>query len=119
MLRLDTPPARLRTTTLLEGVSYLVLVFVAVPLKHLAGEPLAVRVVGPVHGALFLAMCWLLWRAVAERGRSVGWAARIVLLSLVPFGAFALERGLRADERAHDRAQDLDGGEREPQRPSS
>lgn len=116
MLRLNSPPARLRTTTLLEGLSYLVLLFVAVPLKYLAGEPLGVRVVGPVHGALFLAMCWLLWRAVVERGRSLGWAARIVLYSLVPFGALALERGLREDERAFDRGADgADGagGERQ------
>jgi hypothetical protein len=48
----------------------------------------------------------------------VGWAARIVLLSLVPFGAFALERGLREDERAHDLVHDLAGSERERRGPS-
>jgi len=46
--------ARLRLVTWLEGLSLLTLLFVAMPLKHVFGMPLAVRVVGSVHGLLFL-----------------------------------------------------------------
>ena len=102
MLRFDSPAARLRTTALLEGLWYVVLLFVAVPLKYLGGEPLGVHLVGPVHGGLFLALCWLVWRAVTERGRPLSWAALVFVMSLVPFGTFAIDGRLRAEERAED-----------------
>ena len=45
---------QLRLVAFLEGSSFLVLLFIAMPLKYLAGLPLAVRVAGSVHGLLFL-----------------------------------------------------------------
>ena len=48
----------LRRLALLEGLTLLVLIFVAVPLKYVAHWPLGVRVVGPIHGLAFLAYCW-------------------------------------------------------------
>ena len=44
----------------IEGVSYLLLLGVAMPLKYAFGLPLAVKVVGMAHGVLFLAYCVLL-----------------------------------------------------------
>ena len=99
MLRLDTPPARLRTTTLLEGVSYVSLLFIAMPLKYLADQPLAVRVVGSLHGFLFVLMCWLLLRGLLVRKRSLRWAALIFVASLLPFGTFAIDRRLQAEDQ--------------------
>ena len=49
-----TKIGRLRIIGFLEGVSLLVLVFVAVPLKYMAHNPSLSRIMGPVHGALFL-----------------------------------------------------------------
>ena len=49
-----TPLRQLRLVALLEGTSFVVLLFIAMPLKYLADLPLAVRIVGSVHGALFL-----------------------------------------------------------------
>src|SRR5690606_33630714 len=49
-----TSVGRLRLLAFLEGVSLLVLVFVAVPMKHFFDNPAAVKAIGPVHGALFL-----------------------------------------------------------------
>ena len=51
---------RLRAIGMLEGVSFLVLLGVAMPLKYLAGMPAAVKIVGWVHGILFVALCWTL-----------------------------------------------------------
>lgn len=48
----------LRRLALLEGLTLLVLILVAVPLKYLAHWPLGVRIVGPVHGLAFLVYCW-------------------------------------------------------------
>jgi integral membrane protein len=108
-LRLDTPPARLRACAFLEGISYVVLLFVAMPLKYLAEEPLAVRIFGSLHGALFV---WLMLELLAGwrgRGRSLGWATRIGVASLLPFGTFFLDRGL-AGEDAEWRALRRDPG---------
>ncbi|MBF9224019.1 DUF3817 domain-containing protein [Hymenobacter ruricola] len=51
---------RLRLVAILEGVSFLVLLLVAMPLKYLAGQPQAVRPVGMAHGLLFVLYCFLL-----------------------------------------------------------
>lgn len=71
-----------------EGISYLLLVFVAMPLKYFADLPLAVTYVGWAHGVLFVGYCaflpvfffdrdWRFWRTV-----------RAFILALVPFGTF-------------------------------
>ncbi|MEO0322722.1 MAG: DUF3817 domain-containing protein [Myxococcota bacterium] len=91
-----------RGLSFIEGLSWLVLAFVGMPLKYLAGLPVAVRISGMAHGVLFV----LLGLAVAERffrGRwSFGLAAKVVGIALIPFGALVLEgrwrkQGLLAD----------------------
>ena len=49
-----SPIARLRVLGRIEGVTLLTLIGIAVPLKHLAGEPMLVTLLGPLHGAVFL-----------------------------------------------------------------
>ncbi len=97
---LKTPIGRLRAVALLEGVSFLVLLFIAMPLKYLAGMPLAVKMVGWAHGLLFvLYLLALVEVAVAHRWSLV----RIVgafIASLVPFGTFVLDARLRREEQA-------------------
>jgi integral membrane protein len=97
---LKTPLGRFRAVALLEGLSFVVLLFIAMPLKYLAGLPLAVRVVGMAHGVLFLLyLPSLLEVAVVHR-----WSFLRVLAafgaSLVPFGTFVLDARLRREERA-------------------
>ncbi|MFN0244044.1 MAG: DUF3817 domain-containing protein [Planctomycetota bacterium] len=101
VLRIDTPPARLRATAFVEGISYLVLLFVAMPLKYFADMPLAVRVVGSLHGALFVLLALLTLLAMRARGKTFGWGIRIGIASLVPFGTFFLDNDLRADDDEH------------------
>ena len=48
----------LRHLALLEGLTLLVLILVAVPLKYVAHWPLGVRIIGPIHGLAFLVYCW-------------------------------------------------------------
>jgi integral membrane protein len=89
----------------LEGASFLLLLGVAMPLKYLAGQPLAVRVVGMAHGVLFL----LFLAALARAAHHHGWPRRRVVAgvvaSLVPFGPFWFERQLA---RAPDPGRCLD-----------
>ena len=41
----------------IEGYSYIILLFIAMPLKYLAGIAIAVKIVGMIHGILFIAFC--------------------------------------------------------------
>ncbi len=85
---------RLRAVALVEGVSFLVLLGVAMPLKYLADMPLAVRIAGWIHGLLFIAVLYLLSRAAAERGWSWRQVAVVVIAALLPFGPFVIDRRL-------------------------
>lgn len=95
-----TSLGRFRAIALMEGVSYLLLLGVAMPLKYFAGFPEAVLAVGWAHGVLFV----LYLVALAD----VSWARRWRLVkilgafvaSLVPLGAFVLEARLRREGEA-------------------
>jgi integral membrane protein len=86
----------LRWLSLAEGVSLLLLVFIAMPLKHAMGLPLAVRIVGMVHGVLFLALLSSAAQTFFARDLSGARVLRVLLLALVPFGFVWVERMLRA-----------------------
>ncbi|MCR9197301.1 MAG: DUF3817 domain-containing protein [Planctomycetaceae bacterium] len=83
-----------RRLGLIEGTSTLVLFGVAMPLKYLAGMPTAVRIVGSVHGFLFVALALLLLLAVSKVpiSRAAAWLG--VLAAIVPFGPFVYDRWL-------------------------
>lgn len=69
-----------------EGASLLLLLFVAMPLKYAAGLSLAVRVVGMVHGVLFLALLSVAFRAWVEKAAPGAHVLKTLGWSLVPFG---------------------------------
>jgi integral membrane protein len=80
---------RLGIVSLLEASTLILLLFVAVPLKHLAGWPAAVAIAGPIHGLAFLAFMWLAIETAAAGECSKRDAARLVLMAFIPFGGFA------------------------------
>jgi integral membrane protein len=79
----------------LEGVSFLILLGVAMPLKYVWGLPVATRVAGLVHGLAFLSYGVMLIDAYASRQ----WPGRTIALGLLagflPAGTFAFVRRLR------------------------
>ena|SRR5690606_15515118 len=81
----------LRRVALAEAVSYLLLLGVAMPLKYLAGQPLAVRVVGMIHGLLFLLLCWALLQAWINRLPAKRCLA-VFALSFVPIAPFFFDK---------------------------
>ncbi len=94
---LRTPVGRLRAVALVEGVSYLVLLGVAMPLKYFAGSPGAVKAVGWAHGVLFvLYLLALAEVTVARRWRFMRILGAFVA-ALVPFGTFLLDARLRRE----------------------
>lgn len=79
---------RLEVASAAEALTLLGLVGVAVPLKHLAGYPDAVHVMGPVHGLVFLAFVWTAVQTVAGGGWSATEVIRLFVGAVVPFGGF-------------------------------
>jgi integral membrane protein len=78
-------------------VSFLVLLFVAMPLKYLAGVPLAVRLVGMIHGVLFIVFVLILiWVSFARAWPVRRWLLAFVS-SIVPFGMLFFDRVLRRE----------------------
>ena len=92
---------QLRIVAWLEGISYLVLLFVAMPMKYFAGDPGLVRSVGMVHGLLFVLFVLSAIQAKIEYGWSGGRLMRVIGTSLIPFGMILFDRMVRAPEEAH------------------
>ena len=72
----------LRSISLIEAVSYLLLIGVAMPLKYLAGMPLMVQIMGMAHGALFVLLIVLLVLAgFVTTIATNGWRRKFISLS--------------------------------------
>jgi integral membrane protein len=90
-----TPERRFAWAAYAEGASFLLLLGVAMPLKYLAGQPLAVRYVGMIHGLLWLALVVVLvivaWRLRWSLARGIA----VFVSSLLPFGFLVVDRRMR------------------------
>jgi integral membrane protein len=86
---------RMRLVSIIEGCTLLILVFVAVPIKHLSGHAIATTIMGPVHGMAFLLYVWTLIETISGADFPRADVARMVVAAFIPFGAFLNERALR------------------------
>ncbi|MCB2379232.1 DUF3817 domain-containing protein [Hymenobacter sp. BT635] len=91
---LRTSLGRLRAVGFLEGVSFLVLLGIAMPLKYLAGQPEAVRMVGMAHGVLFVLYVLLVLQVSIAQSWSWRKALLALAVSVVPFGTFWADKKL-------------------------
>lgn len=81
-----------RVIALVEGVSFLVLLGVAMPLKYFADMPQPVKIVGWAHGVLFMLLgVGVAWKVITRRW-NFGRACIVVVASLLPFGPFLIDR---------------------------
>ena len=85
-------------TGLAEGVSFLTLLCIAMPLKYFMGIPEAVRVVGLIHGILFLLYVGLLAMLHVRQRWSFTFSLYALIASVIPFGTFVLDKHLREKE---------------------
>lgn len=83
-----------------EGVSFLVLLFIAMPLKYFASLPMAVTIVGGLHGVLFIAFVILAWEVKGDYKKDLKWMGRAMLASVLPFGTFAADKEWKKEETA-------------------
>ena len=77
-----------------EGVSFPVLLFIAMPLKYMMYMPLAVKLVDSIHGGLFVAYVLLLAAVHIKLKLKITQSIGLFLLSLIPFGTFYLHKFL-------------------------
>ncbi|MFA6248177.1 MAG: DUF3817 domain-containing protein [Mucilaginibacter sp.] len=89
---LFTNIGRLRIIGFLEGVSLLVLIFIAVPLKYIGHDPAMVKAVGPVHGALFLLFIVNTVSVGVEQKWQLKTTTKVLLACIIPFGTFYIDR---------------------------
>lgn len=89
---MNSPVPLLRRLALIEGVSFLILLFIAMPLKYFAGMPMAVKVTGWLHGVLFVLFGLALLRTKLAANWPVGRCALVVVAALLPFGPFVIDR---------------------------
>lgn len=88
-----------RKIALAEGVSFLVLLFIAMPLKYFADMPMAVSVVGMLHGVLFVVFIILAFEVKGSYKKNFGWFTKSFIASLVPFGTFIMDKQWKTEER--------------------
>lgn len=86
-----------RSIALAEGVSFVLLLFLAMPLKYMFGMPGFVRVIGSLHGFLFLAFIATSFRAALECKWPLTRWLMAFASSLVPFGTFLFDRSLKRE----------------------
>lgn len=89
---------RLRVIGFTEGLSYLLLLGIAMPMKYLMDMPAAVKYVGWIHGLLFIGYVTALGAAALAHRWSLWLIVKALLAAVLPFGPFVFDRELRREQ---------------------
>jgi len=81
-----------------EGYSYLILLFVAMPLKYIGGVEIATKIAGSIHGMLFIIFCVLLAKATKDAHWPFKESVIFFIASLIPFGTFFTKKKIKSYE---------------------
>jgi len=94
MKRFNITVKQFKVVAILEGVSFLGLLGIAMPLKYILGLPAATEIVGMAHGILFITYVFM----VVLIRKQLHWNLKITALALtasvIPFGPFVVDRKL-------------------------
>jgi len=82
----------LRLIALLEGISYLVLLFIAMPVRFFYENEIIVPIVGKAHGMLFIAYCILLLIVFIQKKWKFTKGLGAFIASFIPFGTFYADK---------------------------
>ena len=83
---------KFRLINKIEGISFIILIFIAMPLKYSFGFPIATKIVGMIHGLLVFAFLYQIYEAKKEAGFTLKETALYTALSLIPFGSFYTDK---------------------------
>jgi integral membrane protein len=85
------------TVAMIEGISYVLLLAIAMPLKYYFEFPMAVKIVGWAHGILFMLYMFLLLLCWIEYKWSLGRVVFYFMAALLPIVPFLVERKLKQE----------------------
>ncbi|HXA01286.1 MAG TPA: DUF3817 domain-containing protein [Cytophagaceae bacterium] len=97
---MKTSLSRFRIIGIAEGISFLVLLIIAMPLKYYAGLPMAVKYTGWIHGLLFILYVVALVQVSFSRKWPLLKIVIAFIASLIPFGTIILDSRLKKEEQA-------------------
>jgi len=89
---------KFRLINKIEGYSFIILLFIAMPLKYSFGFPIATKIAGMIHGILFMMFIYQLLEAMRDVPFSKKEAFYYFVLSLVPFGSFYTDKLCKVKE---------------------
>ena len=90
---------RFRMVAIAEGISFLILLLIAMPLKYVFDIPQAVKFFGWVHGALFVTFIYCAFAVFTAFKKDFLWLGKAFLASIIPFGTFIFDRELKMEEQ--------------------
>lgn len=94
---LKTKVGRFRIIGFVEGLSLILLIFVAMPVKYYFANPVLTKTIGPIHGGLFLLYIVSTFGVAADQNwkfATTTW--KVLLASFIPFGNFWVDRKILA-----------------------
>ena len=83
---------KFRLINKIEGYSFIILLFIAMPLKYSFGFPIATKVMGMIHGLLFMLFVYQLLESMKDVPFNKKEALVYFILSLIPFGSFYTDK---------------------------
>lgn len=89
---------RFRMVGIAEGISFLVLLCIAMPLKYMFKIPEAVKIFGWVHGALFVTFIYFAFEVMGTLKKNFNWLAKAFAAAIIPCGTFIFDRQLKQEE---------------------
>jgi len=87
-----------RLIAIAEGVSFLVLLLIAMPLKYIFHIPQAVKIFGWIHGALFISYLYLAFEIMGILKKDFTWFAKAFAAAILPCGTFVFDKQLKKEE---------------------
>lgn len=90
---------RFRLISILEGLSFLILLFIAMPLKYMMDLPLAVKYVGWAHGLLFIIYILMVFPTARKLSWNFAKTLFALAASILPFGPFIFHKNLTLEEK--------------------
>lgn len=91
-----------RTAGIAEGISFLVLLCIAMPLKYFFEQPMAVTVVGWMHGILFVLFVSLAWDVKSDLNKPFKWFGAALIAALLPTGTFFFDKKIKEELKTDD-----------------
>lgn len=105
LVNLIDPLYRFRILALIEGVSYLLILFVTMPMKYWMGIGILNKIVGWGHGILFVIYIVLAIEILIRRRIDFWQFLRVIVASIIPFGTFFNEKMLKRQQDLHSAKQ--------------